>query len=58
MHVRLGGYNYYEGKPEFREYMGDPDESLSAGHIKTAIILMYVSTIIFIFIESLFLIIW
>lgn len=58
MHVRLGGYNYYEGKPEFREYMGDPDESLSAGHIKTAIILMYVSTIIFVFIESLFLIIW
>ena len=33
MHVQLGGYNYYEGKPEFREYMGDPDRPLKAEHI-------------------------
>lgn len=52
MHVRLGGYNYYEGKPEFREYMGDPDTPLKADHIKKAIYMMYGATIIFVVIES------
>lgn len=52
MHVRLGGYNYYEGKPEFREYMGDPDTPLKADHIKQAIFMMYGATIIFVVIES------
>lgn len=52
MHIRLGGYNYYEGKPEFREYMGDPDEPLKADHIKTSIMMMYGATILFIVLES------
>lgn len=52
MHVRLGGYNYYEGKPEFRQYMGDPDTPLRADHIKTAILMMYVATILFVVVES------
>lgn len=52
LHVRLGGYNYYEGKPEFREYMGNPDTELRADHIKSAIYVMYVSTVLFILAES------
>lgn len=52
MHVRLGGYNYYEGKPEFREYMGDPDTPLKADHIKHAIYMMYGATILFVVLES------
>ncbi len=58
MHIRLGGYNYYEGKPEFREYMGDPGEALNGNHIKKSIIMMYTATAIFIAVESLFLMIW
>lgn len=52
LHVRLGGYNYYEGKPEFREYMGDPDEPLQREHIKTSIMMMYGATVLFILVES------
>ena len=52
MHVRLRGYNYYEGKPEFREYMGDPDTPLKADHIKQAIYMMYGATILFVVLES------
>lgn len=47
LHVRLGGYNYYEGKPEFREYMGDPDRALCGEDILRALRLMYLATIIF-----------
>ncbi len=52
MHVRLGGYNYYEGKPEFREYMGDPDTPLCGEHIYTTLMLMYGATILFIAVET------
>ena len=52
MHVQLGGYNYYEGKPEFREYMGDPDRPLKAEHIKTSIYMMYAAVILFVAVES------
>ena len=52
MHVRLGGYNYYQGEAEFREYMGDADEVLSAKHIKKSIEVMYLATILFIFVEA------
>lgn len=58
MHVRLGGDNYYEGKPEFRAYMGDPDVLLEAKHIKIAIMMMYVSTLIFVMAECLLLLCW
>ena len=50
--VQLGGYNYYEGKPEFREYMGDPDRPLKAEHIKTSIYMMYAAVILFVAVES------
>ena len=52
MHIQLGGYNYYQGKPEFRQYMGDPDTPLKGGHIRKAIFLMYGATILFILLES------
>lgn len=58
MHVQLGGYNYYNGKPEFRAYMGDSDQTLRAEHIKTTIWMMYLATIIFAFMESLILLFW
>lgn len=58
MHVQLGGYNYYQGEKEFREYMGDPDESLAGRHIKICIQLMYVATILFALAESIILAIW
>lgn len=55
MHVQLGGYNYYEGKPEFREYMGDKDRLLKGHDILTAIQMMYAATLIFVVAESLLL---
>jgi len=58
MHVQLGGYNYYNGKPEFRAYMGDLDQTLRAEHIKITIWMMYLATIIFAFMESLILLFW
>ena len=48
LHVRLGGWNYYEGKPEFREYMGDPDRPLEGADILRSLKLMYAATILFI----------
>ena len=58
MHVRLGGYNYYQGEKEFRAYMGEPDEIITAKHIKCCIELMYVATILFVVIESIILLVW
>lgn len=48
LHVRLGGWNYYEGKPEFREYMGDPDRPLVGRDILQSLKLMYAATMMFI----------
>ncbi len=45
LHVRLGGYNKYGEKITFREYMGNPDELLSAVHIKRTIRLMYITAL-------------
>ena len=47
LNVRLGGINSYFGVPHFRAYMGDPNESLQAPHILSAIRMMYTATIIF-----------
>ena len=47
LNVQLGGMNYYFGVPHFRAYMGDPNESLQASHILSAIRMMYTATIIF-----------
>lgn len=55
LHVRLGGWNYYEGKPEFREYMGDPDRPLNGSDILNSLKVMYGATIGFIIIESILL---
>lgn len=53
LHVQLGGWNYYEGKPEFREYMGDPDRPLNGRDILNSLKIMYGATVGFIVIESL-----
>ncbi|MDY6083849.1 MAG: adenosylcobinamide-phosphate synthase CbiB [Dialister sp.] len=55
MHVRLGGYNYYQGEREFREYMGDMEQPLNRNSIKTSIFLMYGATILFVLIETILL---
>ena len=47
LNIRLGGTNYYFGKPHFRAYMGDPEETLEAAHILGTIRLMYSATILF-----------
>ena len=47
LNIRLGGTNYYFGKPHFRAYMGEPNEILEAAHILGAIRLMYTATILF-----------
>ncbi len=53
LHIRLGGMNYYGGQPNFRAYMGDPDNALSRKYIIQTIQLMYVSTVLGIVIFSL-----
>ncbi len=45
--IRLGGLNYYFGKPSFRTYMGDPVYELGARHISLAIRMMYTTTVMF-----------
>lgn len=52
LHVQLGGWNYYEGKPEFREYMGDPDRPLCGKDILDTLKLMYMATILFAAVET------
>ncbi|MBM7623599.1 adenosylcobinamide-phosphate synthase CbiB [Sporohalobacter salinus] len=54
--VRLGGLNYYQGEPSFREYLGDETRKLKASDIKTAIYLMYLTTGLFLISEILFVI--
>lgn len=56
LHVRLGGWNYYEGKPEFREYMGDPDRKLTGRDILSSLKIMYAATVGFIVVETVILI--
>ena len=50
LNIRLGGLNYYFGKPHFRAYMGDPNEILEAAHILGTIRMMYTATILFLMI--------
>ena len=58
LHVQLGGWNYYEGKPEFREYMGDPDRPLEGKDILHSLKIMYAATIGWIILETIVLVIW
>ncbi|WP_301859604.1 adenosylcobinamide-phosphate synthase CbiB [uncultured Megasphaera sp.] len=46
LRIRLGGYNSYFGRTSFRAYMGDPQQELVPRHIRQAISLMYVVTIL------------
>ena len=45
--IRLGGLNYYFGKPSFRTYMGEPIHELGPRHITAATRLMYAATVMF-----------
>lgn len=45
--VKLGGLNYYFGKPHGKPVLGDEDTPISAGHILKANVLMYTSTVLF-----------
>lgn len=45
--VRLGGCNYYFGRPSFREYMGDSEKILNNEHIAKTVALMYMVTVAF-----------
>lgn len=46
LHVRLGGENHYFGRPSFRPYLGDADQTLSAWHISAALRLMIWTTVL------------
>ncbi|WP_211748837.1 adenosylcobinamide-phosphate synthase CbiB [Paenibacillus sp. Marseille-Q4541] len=46
--IRLGGYNVYHGVRSFRAYMGVPYHDMEAEHIRTTIMMMYVSSSIFV----------
>lgn len=51
--IRLGGLNYYFGRPSFRAYMGEPINELGPIHIRQATRLMYTVTVFFLLIISL-----
>lgn len=55
--IRLGGLNYYFGKPSLRAYMGDELQTISAEHILGTIKIMYAVTVAFIFFATLILLI-
>lgn len=46
LHIRLGGYNSYRGRVEFREYMGEPLVKIGGEHITRTVQLMYVTTVL------------
>lgn len=47
--IRLGGENFYEGYSSFREYLGDENELLDHHKIKDALLIINLSSILFIF---------
>lgn len=47
LHIRLGGYNTYFGKKEFRAYMGEVLELVAPKHILASIRMMYTAVILF-----------
>ena len=51
--IRLGGLNYYFGRPSFRAYMGEPLKELGPIHIRQATRLMYTVTVFFLLVLSL-----
>lgn len=51
--IRLGGLNYYFGRPSFRAYMGEPINELGPINIRQATRLMYTVTVFFLLIITL-----
>lgn len=52
LHIRLGGLNYYGGVPSLRATMGNGVENLTERHIEKTIAIMYVATLLFVFIYA------
>lgn len=52
LHIRLGGFNQYFNKRTFREYMGDPKETMNRLHITRTIYMMYGATFLAILIST------
>ncbi len=52
--IQLGGLSYEQGEPSFRPYLGEPKEELSLKHIKKAIKLMYLTSVIFLILGIIF----
>jgi len=52
LNIRLGGLNYYFGKPSFRSYMGEALQELMPAHIQQTIGLMYGVTLAFLLLAS------
>lgn len=50
--IRLGGLNYYFGKPSFRSYMGEALQELMPAHIQQTIHLLYGTTLAFLLLAS------
>lgn len=46
--LRLGGYNYYDGKEHFRAYLGSPDKAFHNQNIRQLRNILYYSTFIYI----------
>lgn len=49
--IRLGGMNRYEGKEEFRAYMGDNKKPITRCEIRDSLMMMYAAVIIFVLFE-------
>ena len=48
LQIRLGGNNYYQGKKEFRDYMGLPIEKINKEKIAGSVTILYMSTFLWI----------
>lgn len=53
LHIRLGGYNRYFNKENFRPYMGDPLEVMNRLHIIRTIYMMYCATVFMVVLSTL-----
>ncbi|HBT47324.1 MAG TPA: cobalamin biosynthesis protein CobD [Peptococcaceae bacterium] len=45
--VRLGGVNYYQGRPSYRPFIGEAQQPLRREHIGRAVLLMAAGTLLF-----------
>lgn len=58
LHIRLGGYNSYGSRVQFRAYMGDPIVTMKGHHIHKTIQMMYICTILMIIISTVLSYLW